>query len=242
MNDRQYIEVSPLQAPSTGNLIHIAFETAGARELRDYLAGKGVAVPDRIQPGPDGNLSFTVSDPDGNPVEFVQYLPESIHLRNLGKLMPDTRVSNHIFHVGISVGDRAAADHFYQDILGFRLLVEVDLGPIRNVAMLVPDGNDFVEYSVKNMPLPSSPKLLGVINHVCLYGEDIQAVYRTVTERGYKPPRQPAPAQGGLWQLNLFDPDGSRTEIMARQSSASVDPPPLEPTPRSSPVAPAPRP
>ena len=242
VNDRQYIEVSSLQNLRPGKLIHVAFETTGARELRDYLESKGVAVPDKVQPGPDGNLTFTVNDPDGNAVEFLQYLPESIHSRGFGRLMPDTRVSDHVFHVGIFVKDRAAADRFYKDILGFRHLAEADTGPIRSVAMLVPDGNDFVEYGLNNGSIPTSPALLGVLNHVCLYATEMRLAYRTVTERGYQPPRQPALTGSGLWQLNLFDPDGSRTEIMARQSSASSARPPLAPMPRSSPVASAPRP
>jgi len=66
VNDRQYIEVSPvLKDPNTDKLIHIGFETTNARDLRDYLESKGVAVPENIQTGPDGNLSFTISDPDG---------------------------------------------------------------------------------------------------------------------------------------------------------------------------------
>jgi lactoylglutathione lyase len=215
VNDRQYIEVSGiLKDPKEDRLAHIAFETTGARELRDYLASKGVAVPDRIEPGPDGNLSFTVSDPDGDSVEFVQYLPESIHSRSFGKFMPATRVSDHILHVGIYVRDRAAADHFYKDILGFRLLMEGDTGLARNVVMLVPDGSDFVEYSLVNSPKPLPPAALGATNHVCLLVTDIQAVYQAVVERGYKPLHEPVIGKSGHWLVNLFDPDGSRIEFI----------------------------
>lgn len=216
VNDRQYIEVSPIpQDPKSGKLLHIAFETTDARELRDYLASKDVAVPDKIEPGPDGNLSFTVSDPDGYSIEFVEYLPASVQSRSLGKLMPETRISGRIFHAGMLLKNRAAADHFYKDILGFRVLIEVNSGFVRNVAMLVPDGSDFVEYALTNSPNPP-PMLLGVANHLCLDAVDIQAAYRTVLDRGYKPPREPARGQTGHWQLNLYDPDGSRTELMNR--------------------------
>ncbi|MFL6416999.1 MAG: hypothetical protein ACJ74Y_15155 [Bryobacteraceae bacterium] len=39
-------------------LIQIGFETADARKLRDYLAGKGVSVPSRVSKDSDGNYSF----------------------------------------------------------------------------------------------------------------------------------------------------------------------------------------
>src|SRR3954453_13891023 len=49
VNDQQYIEVTPtLENPSDDKLIQIGFETADARKLRDYLAGKGVSVPSRV--------------------------------------------------------------------------------------------------------------------------------------------------------------------------------------------------
>src|SRR5207302_10602823 len=45
VNDRQYVEVSPTLKGDEDRLIRIGFETDNARKLRDYLAGKGVAVP-----------------------------------------------------------------------------------------------------------------------------------------------------------------------------------------------------
>jgi catechol 2,3-dioxygenase-like lactoylglutathione lyase family enzyme len=126
VNDRQYIEVFPdLESPTEDRLSHIAFETTDAARLRDYLTSRGVAVPGKLKPGQDGNLSFMVKDPDGHSVEFVQYLPGSLHSRNFGKFLPDTRVSQHMIHVGVTVQDRAAADKFYKDVLDFRVVCGV---------------------------------------------------------------------------------------------------------------------
>ena len=123
VNDRQYIEISPgLKNETEDRLIHIGFETDDAHRLRDYLAGRGVAAPEKVTENASGNLSFTVKDPNGIAVEFVQYLPDSIHGRNSGNYMPATRLSNHILHVGIHVADVPKSDRFYKDILGFRLL------------------------------------------------------------------------------------------------------------------------
>src|SRR6476661_5304969 len=64
VNDHQYIEVAPtLQNSSDDKLIQIGFETADARKLRDYLAGKSVSVPSRLSKDSDGNYSFVVKDP-----------------------------------------------------------------------------------------------------------------------------------------------------------------------------------
>ena len=119
VNDHQYIEVFPeLKSETEDRLSHIAFETTNIQQLRDYLASRGVKVPDTLKPGLDGNLSMMLKDPDGHNVEFVEYRPGSLHSKNFGKFLPDTRVSKRIIHVGVTVQDRAAADRFYKDILG----------------------------------------------------------------------------------------------------------------------------
>ena len=92
VNDHQYIEIFPdLKSETQDRLSHIAFETTDARQLRDYLASRGVKVPNTLKPGLDGNLSFMIKDPDGHNVEFVEYMPGSQHSRNFGKLLPDSR-------------------------------------------------------------------------------------------------------------------------------------------------------
>ena len=77
-------------------------------------------MPDTLKPGLDGNISMMMKDPDGHNVEFVEYLPGSLHTKNFGKFLPDTRISERIIHVGVTVADRDAADRFYKDILGFQ--------------------------------------------------------------------------------------------------------------------------
>ena len=131
--------------------------------------------------------------------------------------MPATRVSDHILHVGIHVIDRAAADRFYKDILGFRLMWEG--GPaddrINWISLLVPDGTDWVEY-MTGMPNPN-PQQLGGMHHACLEVKDIQTAFNGVVERGYTPPRKPVIARDGRWLANFYDPDLTRTEIMIRK-------------------------
>jgi len=218
VNDRQYVEVSPtLKSETEDRLIRIGFETGDARGLRDYLASKGVQVPVTVGKDANGNRSFEVTDPDGHSVQFVEYLPGSIHSRNFGKYLSDKRLSDHILHVGVRVVDPAKADGLYKDILGFRLQWKGGRKGDRPewISMMVPDGYDWVEYMVAETT--PSPRELGVLNHYALDTLDVQKVYRTVVERGYKPPSEPAIAVDGRWLLQLYDANYTRTEIMIRK-------------------------
>ncbi len=216
VNDHQYIEVFPdLKSETQDRLAHIAFETTNAQQLRDYLASRNGKVPDTVKPGLDGNLSFTIKDADGHTIEFVQYMPGSLHSRNFGKLLPNSRVSKRIIHVGFTVQDRAAADALFKDILGFQLIWYG--GKADNQAdwvdMRVPEGSDWLEYML-NVHNPT-PKTLGVMNHLALGVPEIQPAYRTVLKRALAPlPQPPKMGRDGKWQLNLYDPNLTRAELM----------------------------
>ncbi len=215
VNDHQYIEIFPgLKNPTQDRLSHIAFETRNARSLRDYLASRGEKVPATIKPGLDGNLSFEVHDPDGHTVEFVQYMPGSLHSRNFGKFLPATRISKRMIHVGVTVRDRAAADRFYRDILGFREMWHGGMTDTRTdwVDMRVPEGTDWLEYML-NVHNPT-PKQLGVMHHLALGVSSVAAAYKIVLAHGYTPPGRPQIGRDGKWQLNLYDPNFTRVELM----------------------------
>lgn len=218
VNDHQYVEVSPtLREENEDRLIRIGFETNDAGKLRDYLAAKGVGVPEKAGKDPNGNLSFVVKDPDGHSVEFVQYLPGSIHSRNFGKHLSQNRISDHILHVGVRVVDPAKADAFYKDILGFRLQWKGGStdSHIDWISMMVPDGHDWVEYMVREAA--PTPQQLGVLHHYALESLDLQEVYKTVVARGYQPPKAPSIARDGRWLLQLYDKNYTRTEMMIRK-------------------------
>src|ERR1017187_7543836 len=214
VNDHQYVEVSPtLKSETEDRLIRIGFETDDARKLRDFLASKGVKVPSKVDTDPNGNRSFEVRDPDGHAVQFVQYLPGSIHSRNFGKHLSGTRVSDHMVHVGVRVVDPAKADGFYKDILGFRLQWKGGRdGRTEWIWMMVPDGYDWVEYMVAESP--PSPRQLGVVNHYALDTLDVQKVYQTVVERGYKRANGPSIGVGGRGLLQLYARTSKRREMI----------------------------
>src|SRR6266852_5187298 len=76
VNDRQYIELFPEVEPGSDRLNHISVETDNVEAMRVYLASKGIKVPEKVGLGRIKNLSFTIKDPDGHGVEFVQYMPD----------------------------------------------------------------------------------------------------------------------------------------------------------------------
>jgi catechol 2,3-dioxygenase-like lactoylglutathione lyase family enzyme len=214
VNDHQYIEVFPeLKQPDQERLNHICFETTNAEQLRQYLASKGIEVPDKLASMRDGNHGFEFRDPDGHLVEFVQFMPGSLHSRDFGKSLPQTRISQRIIHVGFIVKDRAAEDHVYKDILGFKETWHGGMtDDVTNwVDMRVPDGSDWLEYMLHVDK--TDVHTVGVMNHLALGVPSVKEGYETVLKRGLNP-AQPKIGRDGKWQLNLYDPNLTRVELM----------------------------
>jgi catechol 2,3-dioxygenase-like lactoylglutathione lyase family enzyme len=219
VNDRQYIEIFPGLPPDQDDrLSHIALETADIEALRVYLREKGTQVPDKPNQGRDGNLNFTALDPDGHRVEFVQYLPGSMHSKTRNRYASATRISDRILHVGVTVANVEAADKFYKEILGFS---EIWRGGRTDavtdwINMRVPDGTDYLEYMLVTGKVDR--QRLGTLHHVALLVPDIQKALETARARASGLPaatvRAPNVGRNNRWQLNLFDPDGSRAELM----------------------------
>jgi lactoylglutathione lyase len=215
VNDHQYIEVFPeLKDPKQDRLSHISFETSDAEQMRAYLASKGVKAPEKLEPMGDGNRGFDVDDPDGHVVEFVQLMPGSLHSTHFGQNLPDSRISQRIIHVGVVVSDRAAADRFYKDILGFQ---EIWHGGMKDsetdwVDMRVPDGTDWLEYML-NVHNPD-PRELGVMNHFALGVPSVKTGYEIALKRGYKADEKPQIGRDGKWQFNMYDSNFTRVELM----------------------------
>src|ERR1700733_11727217 len=119
INDRQYIELVAEPVKNHGFLYNAGFETNDAKGMRDHLASLGIAVPEKVEKDATGNLSFDITDNSGFTIEIVQYLPDSLTGRTKGKLMPASRISNHIDHLGLLVNDRESSWKFYGDTFGF---------------------------------------------------------------------------------------------------------------------------
>ena len=221
VNDHQYIYAADTLMGDEDRLDHIAFETTDARQLREYIEAHGVKVPASLEPDLDGNYSFTVEDPEGHRIEFVEYRKGSAQSKDFGKNLAKSRISERIIHCGFTIQDEAGADRFYADILGYRKTWHGGMTDTKTdwVDMRVPDGPDWLEYML-NQPHPSV-KTRGVMNHLALGVPDIQAAYQTLQKRGLKMDAPPKIGRDGKWQLNLYDPNLTRAELM--------EPKPVEP-------------
>ncbi|MBO0720569.1 MAG: VOC family protein [Blastocatellia bacterium] len=217
VNERQYIEIFPGLPPDKDErLMHVAFETSDIEALRLYLDAKGVKVPAHANQGRDGNLNMTVDDPDGHRIEFVQYRAGSLHLKNKGRYISARRISTRILHAGVTVADLAVANKFYQDILGFSEIWRGgrDDASLNWINMKVPDGTDYLEYMLTTGK--PTRQQLGVMHHVALLVPDIQESLEILRQRAPDPAsiKSPQVGRNHRWQLNLYDPDGSRAELM----------------------------
>lgn len=219
INEDQYLELFGESPRHTGEqLNHISFYTDSAEGMRAYLGAQGVKVPEKVGKGKIGNSNFNIVDPDGHIVEIVQYEPDSWTRQAIGKYLPDTRISTHIMHVGVTVGKLDPAMKFYGGILNFQEVWRgSSSGKILSwVNMRVPDGSDYLEFMLYSTP--PDAKELGVKNHICLVTPDVERAVaelkRRATAANYTQEIQVKVGKNGKRQANLFDPDGTRVELM----------------------------
>ena len=175
--------------------------------------------PTAIKKGPDGNPVFRVVDPEGNSLDFLQYVPGSRQSALRGKLLDPGRVTTHIWHVGIMSKDRAASAGFYADKIG--LANGRDVGRGEYVELPSSDRN----LETKDPPLdPNDPatkdqytrEVYGAVYHMGLEVKDARVARDLTQQRGkYSDVRVRATVGNNRhWLIHLFDPDGTRSELM----------------------------
>ena len=218
----QWVEVMPLPPTAgTDRLDHIAFRTSSAEGMARYLVTHGVPVPDPVHAKSSGFRWLEVKDFEGNRVQFVEE-PKGAALQSVA--VDPKLVGHHIIHLGMMIRNRAEADSFYRDVLGFRLYWHGGVDPEMTdwVSMQVPDGTDWLEYMLTSGPSGSgipyhiSQSALGVLNHLSVGVPDMAAAVATLKSEARVGSRANGPKIGrdGKWQFNEFDPDGTRLEYM----------------------------
>lgn len=208
----QWIGYSPAPDPkATDRMDHVAFSTDNIAAMRKYLLAQGIKVP-QIQGRSDHSLFFVVNDPEGHRIEFAE--------RDKAEAAPSaaaSAVSHHMIHAGFLVYHRDLEDHFYRDILGFRPYWHGGMKDDETdwVALQVPDGTDWLEYML-NQPEHPDLQLTGVMNHISLGVADIKKAQAILESHGWKAHGEEKAQMGkdGKWQLNLYDPDFVRVELM----------------------------
>ncbi len=237
INDHQYVELVNQPAKGEGQLNHLGLYTDDVERVRQHLAASGVKTPGEITVNRIGNRKISVVDPDGHTVEIVEYMPDSSSGKDTGKHMPATRISEQMMHAGILVGNLDAAAMFYGGILGCREIwrgASATSTTLNWVDMRVPDGENHVEFMLYKEPPP--PDRRGVAHHFCLVVPDIEKAVATLEAR----PARKAYARemkinlgaDNKRQVGLFDPDGTRVELMeaapvgGKPAASSTLPPP----------------
>ncbi len=230
VNDRQYIELFPETEPGTDRLHHISIETDDAEAMRAYLGARGVPVPVKVPKGRIGNSNFNVKDPDGHTLEIVQYEPDGWSRREKGKHQSDERLSKRILHLGILVGALEPAMKFYQDILGFRETWRGSRGGkiLDWVNLEAPEGEDYIEFMLyQELPAPGAR---GVQHHIALEVPDMAKALAHLEGRparkNYTRALEVRVGTNRKRQLNLYDPDGTRVELMEPHTVDGVPTPP----------------
>jgi len=220
LSAHQFVEVLPApagQGPSV--LAHVGYVTADAAALRVWLADAGVRGMKALQRSGEGDRWFALRDPEGNEVQFVQPASAS------AAAVPGA-ISGRIIHVGHSVHDRAKQDGFYRRLLGFRPYWYGAFEPdkVDWVSQQLPDGRDWLEYMMvgpgSDVPLSKvDARQLGVLNHLSLGVPNMQAAVTALYRENRLSERHDGPQMGldGKWQANLYDPDGTRVELMEFQ-------------------------
>lgn len=120
INDRQFIELYPKTQDSQAiGLMHVCYAVSDIESLRNAYSKQGLNPPE-AKKFRAGNLLFVLRDPDGQIVEYTQYLPGSLHVEDKGKHLGEHRLSTRLRAVVSPAKDVAAEQAFYADKLGFR--------------------------------------------------------------------------------------------------------------------------
>ena len=218
VNERQSIEVIPEKKPNSDRLDHFVLETSDVEAMRAYLQANGVPMH-----------GSEVTDPDGHVIEFAHHGPDASGLS-------DARISKRMAHVGILVGSLGPAMKFYGTVLGFKEIWRgsKDGKTLNWVNMRVPDGLDYLEFMLYDR-YPAAR--LGTLHHVCLEVPDIDKAKAELETRaariGYTRPLQITTGTNRKRQMNLYDPDGTRSEVMEPNTiDGKPTPPATAPPPR----------
>lgn len=233
VNDRQFIEIFPGLRPDDAiPMTHIAVWTADLEKTRQMMQNRGLE-PTAIRKGPrDHNLSFSLTRLPGQSLrflEFVQYMPDSLHILSEGKALGARRLSQHLEHAGIITTDLDAALDFYVERLGFKEVWRRVNGETKRVELVHlrmpgPSG-DYIELSNQTGNPNLNRRRAGSMAHCSLEVPDIKEARKMALDRGQDGIQEPRFGLDLRWQFNLFDPDGTRVELMQPRAKDTPLPP-----------------
>lgn len=217
VNQRQSIGLQGgLPEGQIERLVAIGLQTTDAAAMRIYLKDKGIVVPDTLNRTAHHSLSFSIEDPEKRQIRFIQFTGPGNEAAFLKSATSDI-ISDRILHAGLTISNLPQAHAFYQDILGFS---EIWRGgsndSITNwINMRLPESTDYIEYMLVSSP--PNKQQLGSLHHIALLVPDMQKAVDILRVRASKTNYMlaaPRIGRNNKWQLNLYDPDGTRVELM----------------------------
>ena len=190
INDRQFIELYPRTADSQPlGMMHICFETGDIEALRGEYSKRNLE-PTAVNKARAGNLLFSIHDPEGQVLEYLQYLPGSLHVADRGRHLGVRRISQHLARAVSNVLDMSAAEEFYRARLGF----EVRPGGGSTTRLLLP-GKSADEVELQLTTGEAKPRIV-------FFVPDVARATGELRRRGFAP-LQSAGA------VRVVDPDGA---------------------------------
>lgn len=205
VNREQYVQIEPgLPAGEDVRVRSVAFTVSDLDAAFRALRSRGIAADRK-------GGSLLVRDPEGNLLEFTALLRSST--------TSPKGISIRMRHAGILVKKEylERALDFYVSKLGLSEFWRggpTD-GDIRWINLRLPGtSGDYVELMLHD-GAPTRGQL-GSMHHICLEVDSVPAAYEELRRRGLSDEarHQPRVGRNGRRQLNLFDPDGTRTELM----------------------------
>lgn len=119
INDKQFLELYPTDAKNTEiGFLHLCFEGADLNAIHDDYVSRGL-TPKAVRTAGAGNLLFTMVGPENQNIEYTQYMPASMHSKDVGKDLGPERVGDKLVTVSLAMKDMKAARDFYLDKLLF---------------------------------------------------------------------------------------------------------------------------
>jgi catechol 2,3-dioxygenase-like lactoylglutathione lyase family enzyme len=196
--------------PKSSLLKSVGFEIENVEKMADFLRANGISFETAYPV--DGDPYLVAVDPEGREIQFIQPKPSPMNSRRAGTL---EQKPVRLIHAGFIVRDRAATEHFYKDLLGFRPYWHGGMKDDQTdwVSLQVPDGTDWIEMMVNVSP-DADQRVRGIMNHIAIGVTDIHETEKRLEAAGVTLTEQPKIGRDGKWQLNVYDPDLTRIEFM----------------------------
>ncbi|GAB4561457.1 MAG: hypothetical protein Kow0047_08820 [Anaerolineae bacterium] len=206
-------------------LRHIAFQVENVDATAARLREAGVPFVVEPMDATGGVRIAFFTDPDGTLLEIIQG-----ELQYTRPGQPPTPVSDApgappgselcFTHVAMTVSDLSRSLAFYQGLLGFPLLGQLEIPDERGFLIsYLQMGHSVLElfsFDVPTIPHAWNPDetVLG-LKHIGFWVDDVQAVHDDLVERGVRIIYPPNYALGDVYTQFFADPDGNALELIS---------------------------